>query len=84
MNQPINIVLPDSWSYRGSGPHDTYLMDILLSWFQRLHDARDLGLKAFRENGPGRIGRRMLCDERNCKEYDMLMEAVTCASSTLS
>ena len=83
MNQPINVVLPDLWSYRGSGPRDTYLMDILLSWFQRLHDARDLGLKAFRENGPGRIGRRMLCDERNRKEYDMLMEAV-CASSTLS
>ena len=83
MNQPINVVLPDSWSYRGSGPRDTYLMDILLSWFQRLHNARDLGLKAFRENGPGRIGHRMLCNERNRKEYDMLMEAVR-TSSTLS
>ena len=83
MNQPINVVLPDSWSYRGNGPCDTYLMDILLSWFQRLHDARDLGLNAFRENGLGRIGRQMLCDERNRKKYDMLMEAVH-ASSTLS
>ena len=39
MNQPINVVLPDLWSYRGSGPRDTYLMDILFSWFQRLYDA---------------------------------------------
>ena len=83
MNRPHNVILPDSWSYRGNGLRDSFLFDVLLPWFQRLHIARDQGLKAFKENGPRRIGRRMLCDERNRKEYEVLMEVVH-ASSSLS
>ena len=41
LNKSENVILPESWSYRGSGPWDKFLLDILLPWFQRLHGARD-------------------------------------------
>jgi hypothetical protein len=81
MNKPQNVILPNLWSYKGSGPQDSFLLDALLPWFQRLHVASDQGLKVFHETGPGRIGRRMLCDERNRKEYNKLMETVRTSSS---
>ena len=65
MNKPENVVLPDAWSNQGNGDKDTFLLNVLLPYFRRLHANRDMGLKSFRTSGPGRIGRRMLCEERN-------------------
>jgi len=81
INKLENVILPDSWSYKGIGPRDLFLLDVLLPWFRCLHGAHDLGLKAFKENNLGRIGRQMLCDERNRKDYNILMEAVHASSS---
>jgi len=65
MNNYENVILLDTWSNKGNGPKDTFLLDTLLPWFKRLHAARDQGLKAFRENSVGKLGRKMLCNERN-------------------
>ena len=81
MNKPENIILADSWSNHGNGDKDTFLLAILLSWFQQLHVSRDVGLKSFTENKKWRIGRRMLCEERGCREYEKLMEVVSGSSS---
>nr|PNR49410.1 hypothetical protein PHYPA_011306 [Physcomitrium patens] len=56
MNDSKNVLLPNSWSNNGNGNRDTFLLRTLLPWFQRLHLARDQGLKLFREHGPNRIG----------------------------
>lgn len=80
LNKSENVILPESWSYKGNGHQDTFLLGILLPWIQRLHAARDQGLRAFRGNGPRRIGRKMLCDERSRREYDKLMEVVQVSS----
>lgn len=76
MNDSKNVLLPNSWSNDGNGNRDTFLLRTLLPWFQRLHLARDQGLKLFREHGPNRIGQKMLCDERNRTEYNKVMELV--------
>ena len=72
MNKPEKGTSP--WSNRGNGDRDTFLLRTLLPWFQRLHLARNEGLKSFREHGPNRIGQKMLCDERNRTEYNKVME----------
>jgi NLI interacting factor-like phosphatase len=77
MNNPENVILLDSWYNRSNGEKDSFLLDILLPWFQSLHMNRDVGLKSFRKNTKWRIGRQMLCDERGHREYDKLMEVVS-------
>ena len=47
MNKPENVVLPDAWSNRGNGDKDTFLLNVLLPYFRRLHANRDVGLKSF-------------------------------------
>ena len=84
MNRPENVLLPNPWSNRGNGDHDTFLFCTLLPWFQRLHLARNEGLKSFREHGPNRIGQKMLCDERNRTEYNKVMEVVRGSSSSVN
>ena len=76
MNKPENVVLPDAWSNRGNGDKDTFLLNVLLPYFRRLHANRDVGLKSFQTSGLGRIGRRMLCEKRNRREFEKLMEVV--------
>jgi hypothetical protein len=76
MNNVENIVLPDTWSHKGNGPKDSFLLDVLLPWFRRMHDARDQGLKLFRGNSKGKMGRKMLYDERSRQEYNRIMEVV--------
>ena len=76
MNKLENVVLPDAWSNRGNGNKDIFLLNVLLLYFRRLHANQDVGLKSFRTSGPGRIGRRMLCEERNLREFEKLMEVV--------
>ena len=84
MNRPENVLLPNPWSNRGNGDRDTFLLRTLLPWFQRLHLARNEGLKSFREHGPNRIRQKMLCDERNRTEYNKVMEVVRGSSSTVN
>ena len=81
MNKLENVVLPDAWSNRGNGDKDTFLLNVLLPYFRRLHANQDVGLKSFRTSGPGRIGRRMLCEERNRREFEKLMEVVRGSTS---
>ena len=76
MNKLENVVLPNPWLNHGNGDQDTFLLHTLLPWFQRLHLARYQGLKSLREHGPNRIGQKILCNERNCTEYNKLMEIV--------
>ena len=79
LNEPQNVVLPDSWSYVGAGARDHFLIDVLLPWFQRLHRSPGPGLLSFRRND--NIGRRMLCDEPDPRLYNLLMEAVRASRS---
>ena len=76
MNKSENVVLPNAWSNRGNGDRDTFLLNVLLPYFRRLHANWDVGLKSFRTSGLDRIGRRMLCEERNRREFEKLMEVV--------
>ena len=81
MNKPENIILADSWSNRGNGEKDTFLLAVLLLWFHQLHVSRDVGLKSFRENKKWRIGRKMLCEERGRREYEKLMDVISGSAS---
>ena len=81
MNKPENIILADSWSNRGNGEKDTFLLAVLLPWFQQLHVSWDVGLKSFRENKKWRIGRKMLCEERGRREYEKLMDVISGSAS---
>ena len=81
MNKPENIILADSWSNRGNGEKDTFLLAVLLPWFQQLHVSRDVGLKSFREIKKWRIGRKMLCKERGRREYEKLMDVISGSAS---
>ena len=74
----------NSWSNRGNGDWDTFLLHTLLPWFQRLHLARYEGLKSFLEHGPNRNEQKMLCSERNRTEYNKVMEVVWGSSSSLN
>ena len=76
MNKQENVVLPNAWSNRGNGDKDTFLLNVLLPYFRRLHANRDVELKSFRTSRLGRIRRRMLCKERNRREFEKLMEVV--------
>ena len=84
MNRPENVLLPNPWSNCGNGDRDTFILRTLLPWFQRLHLARNEGLKSFREHGPNMIGQKMLCDERNRTEYNKVMEVVWGSSSSVN
>ena len=84
MNMLENVLLPNPWSNRGNGDRDTFLLRTLLPWFQRLHLARNDGLKSFREHRPNRIGQKMLCDERNHTKYNKVMEVVRGSSSSVN
>ena len=84
MNRPENVLLPNLWSNCGNGDCDTFLLCTLLPWFQRLHLARNEGLKSFQEHGPNKIGQKMLCDERNRTEYNKVMEVVRGSSSSVN
>ena len=84
MNRPENVLLLNPWSNRGNGDRDTFLLRTLLPWFQRLHLARNEGLKSFREHGPNKIGQKMLCNERNRTEYNKVMEVVWGLSSSVN
>ena len=47
LNSPENVILTDSWSNQRNGDKDTFLLAILLPWFQKLHTNRTVGLKSF-------------------------------------
>jgi hypothetical protein len=79
LNEPQNVILPDSWSYVGDGASDNFLHDVLLPWFRRLHRSPGPRLSSFRMND--NIGRRMLCDEPDRRQYSALIDAVHASRS---
>jgi len=74
LNKLENVLLPDSWTNAFNGHKDTFLITVLLPWFQQLHASRSIGLKSFRADPKWRIGGLMLCKERGRREYNELME----------
>lgn len=74
LNDPENVLLSDTWSYRGDGPKDTSLLDVLLPWLQRLHNSADLGLRSFRKEDP--LGRPTLGSDPNNLEFIELTNAI--------
>lgn len=74
LNDPENVVLLDTWSYKGDGWRDTFLLNVLLPWLQRLHNSAELGLRSFqREN---RLGRPTICSNPDDLEYQELRRAI--------
>ena len=76
MNKPENVIISETWSNRGKGDKDTFLLGVLLPWFQELHRNHETGLKSFRKAKKWKIGLKMLCEERNRREYEELMKVV--------
>ena len=74
LNNPENVLLSETWSYKGDGPNDTFLLGILLPWLQRLHNSADLGLRSFRIANP--LGLSTLCSDPYNVEYIELTAAI--------
>ena len=74
LNDPQNVVLLDTWSYKGDGWNDTFLLNVLLPWLQRLHNSAELGLRSFRREN--RLGRPTLCSDPLGLEYRELTQAI--------
>ena len=74
LNEPENVVLPQSWSEGNDGASDRFLVDDLMPWIQRLHNSKGQGLLTFRRND--NIGRRMLIEEADTSEYDEVVNAI--------
>ena len=74
LNKPANVVLLDSWSYKGEGSSDSFLMEKLLSWISRLYYSRDQGIKSFRKSDE--LGGTMMCDDPFSVEYNDIIAAI--------
>lgn len=73
-NDPSNVLLSYTWSYKGDGRHDSFLLDILLPWLRKLHNSADLGLSKFRAENP--LGRPAMSAEPDTTEYIDLVAAI--------
>ena len=73
-NDPHNVLLSYSWSNKGDGRHDRFLMDILLPWLRKFHNSAALGLATFREENP--LGREALSQQADNLEYIDLVAAI--------
>ena len=47
LNSLENVLLADLWSYGGNVPNDTFLLNVLLPWLQRLHNSMEICLRTF-------------------------------------
>ena len=79
MNEPENVVLPNSWSYVGDGANDSFLMDQLLPWIRGLHLARSRGIFNYRRDH--NLGRRMLLEDSENTDDEDLVEAIRLSDS---
>lgn len=79
LNNPENVLLTETWSYEGDGPKDTFLLDILLPWLQRLHNSANLGLQSFRIANP--LGLPTMCSDPYNLEYIELAAAIEKSNS---
>ena len=79
LNNPENVLLSETWSYRGDGAKDTFLLGVLLPWLQRLHASADLGLESFRIANP--LGLPTLCSDPHNLEYIELVAAISKSNS---
>ena len=74
LNDPQNVLLSDTWSYKGDGRHDSFLLNVLLPWLRNLYNSADLGLSKFREEN--RLGHAALCTDPCNVEYIELITAI--------
>ena len=74
LNDPHNVLLSDTWSYKGDGGHDSFLLNVLLPWLRSLHNNGDLGLSKFRVEN--RLGHAALCTDPYNLEYIELITAI--------
>ena len=74
LNDPLNVVLSDTWSNKGDGRHDSFLLNVLLPWLRSLHSSGDLGLSKFRVEN--HLGRPTLCTDPHNIEYIQLIDAI--------
>jgi NLI interacting factor-like phosphatase len=44
LNDPENVLLSFTWSYKGDGPTDNFLLDVLLPWLRRMHNSFEMGI----------------------------------------
>ena len=75
LNSDANVVLAESWSHRGDGRHDSFLMDELGPWLHRLHRCQDLGLSAYRAQNA--LGRPMLDEVGSNPSLYRILEAIS-------
>jgi hypothetical protein len=73
-NSPENLVLADTWTYEGDRASDTFLLNVLLPWLQRLHLSPGMDLKSFRLQNP--LGRPSMSSDPYDLEYMQLLHAI--------
>lgn len=81
LNSPENLVLADTWTYEGDGASDTFLLNVLLPWLQRLHLCPGMDLKSFRLQNP--LGRPAMSSNPYDLEYIQLMTAIQTSGQRL-
>ena len=74
LNNPNNVLLADTWSPKGEGASDSFLLDVLLPWLRQLHNSVKLGLHTFRLQN--QLGHRLLCASDDSVEYIKLTRAI--------
>jgi hypothetical protein len=81
LNSPENLVLTDSWTYEAGGENDTFLLNVLLPWLQRLHSSPGMDLKSFRLQNP--LGRPSMSSDPYDLEYMQLLHAIQMSEERL-
>ena len=81
LNSPENLVLADTWSYEGDGGSDTFFLNVLLPWLQRLYLCPGMDLKSFRLQNP--LGRPAMSSDPYDLEYIQLMTAIQTSEQRL-
>ena len=81
LKSPENLVLADTWSYEGDEASDTFLLNVLLPWLQRLHLCPEMDFKYFRLQNP--LGRPAMFLDPYDLEYIQLMTAIQTSEQRL-
>lgn len=73
LNNPGNVILPDSWSNDSRGQSDTFLIGTLLPYLRHIHSRQNILLG--RREQP-RIGQRMMNEDPDNIEYNEVLKAL--------
>ena len=66
LNNSENVLFLVSWSHDGASQNDTFLIDKLLPWLQKLHGTQDIGVAT---RVLDQIDQPMLSNDPSSKEY---------------